>query len=55
MLSNLVKDHQARQQARRDVQDKLKKEANEKAEALTHALVDHLNVGVSQVKIQTTS
>lgn len=48
MLSSLAKEHQAKQQARKEVQEKLKKEANECAAAVTHALVDHLNAGVSQ-------
>lgn len=48
MLSSLVKQHHARQQARKDIQEKRKTEAMAAATALTHALVDHLNSGVAQ-------
>ena len=48
MLSSLVKDHATRSAARRQQQERRRKEATEAAEALTHALVDHLNVGVAQ-------
>ena len=48
MLSNLVKEHSARASARRQEQERRRKEATEASEALTHALVDHLNVGVAQ-------
>jgi len=48
MLSTLVKEHQARQGVRKEVQEKKKKEALSAANKLTEALVDHLNVGVAQ-------
>uniref|UniRef100_T1JAZ8 Biogenesis of lysosome-related organelles complex 1 subunit 1 n=1 Tax=Strigamia maritima TaxID=126957 RepID=T1JAZ8_STRMM len=48
MLSNLIKQHQTKQSARKEEQEKKKKEAFTAASAVTHALVDHLNVGVAQ-------
>ena len=48
MLSNLLKDHQSRVQARKQIQEERRSEATEAAAALTSALVDHLNVGVAQ-------
>jgi len=48
MLSTLVKEHQTRQQVRKEDQEKKRKEAFTAASAVTHALVDHLNVGVAQ-------
>jgi len=48
MLSSLVKEHQARQQVRKDQQEIKRKEALTAANNLTTALVDHLNVGVAQ-------
>ena len=50
MLSSLVKEHQARQQVRKDQQEIKRKEALTAANSLTTALVDHLNVGVAQVR-----
>ena len=50
MLSSLVKDHQARHQVRKDQQEIKRKEALSAANNLTTALVDHLNVGVAQVR-----
>ena len=49
MLSSLVKEHQARQQVRKEQQEIKRKEALTAANNLTTALVDHLNVGVAQV------
>ncbi|XP_059166884.1 biogenesis of lysosome-related organelles complex 1 subunit 1-like [Physella acuta] len=51
MLSNLVKQHQSRQQARKDIQDKRKRDAITAATALSHVLVDHLNAGVAQAYV----
>jgi len=48
MLSGLVKEHQARQGGRKELQEKRKQEALIAANKLTEALVDHLNVGVAQ-------
>lgn len=48
MLSSLVKEHQAKQTARKEVQEHKRKEAVSAANNLTQALVDHLNVGVAQ-------
>ncbi|XP_013415970.1 biogenesis of lysosome-related organelles complex 1 subunit 1 isoform X3 [Lingula anatina] len=51
MLSSLLREHQARQQARKEEQEKKRKEAYESATAFTHALVDHLNAGVAQAYV----
>ncbi|XP_033761998.1 biogenesis of lysosome-related organelles complex 1 subunit 1-like isoform X2 [Pecten maximus] len=51
MLSSLLKQHQAKQQVRKDKQEKKKKEAIVASTALTHALVDHLNGGVAQAYV----
>ncbi|XP_018326115.1 biogenesis of lysosome-related organelles complex 1 subunit 1-like [Agrilus planipennis] len=48
MLSSMVKEHQARQSARKEAQEIKRKEAVQAASELTQALVDHLNVGVAQ-------
>lgn len=48
MLSSMVKEHQGRQQARKEEQEQRRKEAIQASSNLTHALVDHLNVGVAQ-------
>ena len=48
MLSNLLKDHQQRSAARKELQEQRRGEAVSAGHALTHALVDHLNVGVVQ-------
>ncbi|XP_063228194.1 biogenesis of lysosome-related organelles complex 1 subunit 1 isoform X2 [Bacillus rossius redtenbacheri] len=48
MLSSLVKEHQAKQTTRKEVQEQKRKEAVAAANNLTQALVDHLNVGVAQ-------
>ncbi|KAK7477077.1 hypothetical protein BaRGS_00031663 [Batillaria attramentaria] len=45
MLSSLVKQHQTRQQARKELQEKRKRDAIVAATALSHVLVDHLNAG----------
>jgi len=48
MLSSLLKDHQAKQAAKKEQQEQLRKDALNAAGELTDALVDHLNVGVAQ-------
>ncbi|XP_022113853.1 biogenesis of lysosome-related organelles complex 1 subunit 1 [Pieris rapae] len=48
MLSSLVKEHQAKQSAKRATQEQKRKECISAANDLTQALVDHLNVGVAQ-------
>ncbi|XP_038209833.1 biogenesis of lysosome-related organelles complex 1 subunit 1 [Colias croceus] len=48
MLSSLVKEHQAKQAAKRVSQEQKRKECIAAANDLTQALVDHLNVGVAQ-------
>ncbi|XP_055316871.1 biogenesis of lysosome-related organelles complex 1 subunit 1 [Sitodiplosis mosellana] len=48
MLSSLVKDHQAKQAAKREELENNRKEAIAASSELTQALVDHLNVGVAQ-------
>uniref|UniRef100_A0A8C6N5S5 Biogenesis of lysosome-related organelles complex 1 subunit 1 n=1 Tax=Mus spicilegus TaxID=10103 RepID=A0A8C6N5S5_MUSSI len=47
MLSRLLKEHQAKQNERKELQEK-RREAIAAATCLTEALVDHLNVGVAQ-------
>ncbi|KAK7110879.1 biogenesis of lysosome-related organelles complex 1 subunit 1-like isoform X2 [Littorina saxatilis] len=51
MLSSLVKQHQTRQQARKELQEKRKRDAIVAATALSHVLVDHLNAGVAQAYV----
>uniref|UniRef100_A0A8C5W9H2 Biogenesis of lysosome-related organelles complex 1 subunit 1 n=1 Tax=Microcebus murinus TaxID=30608 RepID=A0A8C5W9H2_MICMU len=48
MLSRLLKEHQAKQNERKELQEKRRREAIAAATCLTEALVDHLNVGVAQ-------
>ncbi|KAF6119713.1 hypothetical protein HJG60_010152 [Phyllostomus discolor] len=48
MLSRLLKEHQAKQNERKELQEKRRREAITAATCLTEALVDHLNVGVAQ-------
>lgn len=48
MLSQLVKQHQAKQEERKEEIEKKKQIALNAANQLTSALVDHLNDGVSQ-------
>ena len=50
MLSNLVKEHNQQQSLRREEQEVKRLEAVRAASELTEALVDHLNVGVAQVR-----
>ena len=50
MLSNLVKEHNQQQLSRREAQEVKRQEAVKAASELTEALVDHLNVGVAQVR-----
>ncbi|XP_053610091.1 biogenesis of lysosome-related organelles complex 1 subunit 1 [Plodia interpunctella] len=48
MLASVIKEHQAKQAAKRVVQEQKRKECIAAANDLTQALVDHLNVGVAQ-------
>ncbi|XP_035899896.1 biogenesis of lysosome-related organelles complex 1 subunit 1 [Anopheles stephensi] len=48
MLSAMIKDHQAKQAAKKEDQERRRKEAIMSANELTQNLVDHLNVGVAQ-------
>ncbi|KAL1491539.1 hypothetical protein ABEB36_012121 [Hypothenemus hampei] len=48
MLSSMVKEHHAKQNVRKEIQESKRKEACAAAGELTQALVDHLNVGVAQ-------
>ncbi|XP_072698832.1 biogenesis of lysosome-related organelles complex 1 subunit 1 isoform X3 [Canis lupus baileyi] len=45
MLSRLLREHQAKQSERKELQEKRRREAIAAATCLTEALVDHLNVG----------
>ncbi|MEQ2221571.1 hypothetical protein ILYODFUR_017243 [Ilyodon furcidens] len=51
MLSRLLKEHQAKQNERKDLQEKRRRDAIAAATCLTEALVDHLNVGVAQAYV----
>ncbi|XP_072698830.1 biogenesis of lysosome-related organelles complex 1 subunit 1 isoform X1 [Canis lupus baileyi] len=46
MLSRLLREHQAKQSERKELQEKRRREAIAAATCLTEALVDHLNVGL---------
>lgn len=51
MLSRLLKEHQAKQNERKELQERRRREAIAAATSLTEALVDHLNVGVAQAYV----
>ncbi|XP_054640234.1 biogenesis of lysosome-related organelles complex 1 subunit 1 isoform X1 [Dunckerocampus dactyliophorus] len=51
MLSRLLKEHQAKQNERKELQERRRREAISAATCLTEALVDHLNVGVAQAYV----
>ncbi|XP_002734244.1 biogenesis of lysosome-related organelles complex 1 subunit 1-like [Saccoglossus kowalevskii] len=51
MLSVLLKEHQAKQAARREIQEKRRREAIAASSLFTHALVDNLNSGVAQAYV----
>ncbi|CAB1437279.1 unnamed protein product [Pleuronectes platessa] len=51
MLSRLLKEHQAKQNERKEQQERRRREAITAATSLTEAMVDHLNVGVSQAYV----
>ncbi|XP_059400092.1 biogenesis of lysosome-related organelles complex 1 subunit 1-like [Carassius carassius] len=51
MLSRLLKEHQAKQNERKESQERRRREAIAAATSLTEALVDHLNVGVAQAYV----
>ncbi|TWW62263.1 11-cis retinol dehydrogenase [Takifugu flavidus] len=51
MLSRLLKEHQAKQNERKELQERRRREAISAATSLTEALVDHLNVGVAQAYV----
>uniref|UniRef100_A0A8C5H6L8 Biogenesis of lysosome-related organelles complex 1 subunit 1 n=2 Tax=Gouania willdenowi TaxID=441366 RepID=A0A8C5H6L8_GOUWI len=51
MLSRLLKEHHVKQNERKDLQERRRREAIAAATCLTEALVDHLNVGVSQAYV----
>lgn len=51
MLSSMVKDHQARHQTKKEIQDKRKRDASAAASTLAHFLVDHLNTEVAQAYV----
>uniref|UniRef100_G3NQY9 Biogenesis of lysosome-related organelles complex 1 subunit 1 n=1 Tax=Gasterosteus aculeatus TaxID=69293 RepID=G3NQY9_GASAC len=54
MLSRLLKEHQAKQNERKEQQactERRRREAISAATCLTEALVDHLNVGVAQAYV----
>lgn len=48
MLSRLLKEHQAKQNDCKELQEKRRQEAITAATCLTKALVNHLNVGMAQ-------
>jgi len=51
MLSTMLRDHQAKHQANKEIQERKKREAGAAAALLAHALVDHLNTGVAQAYV----
>jgi len=51
MLSSMLKDHQARHLAKKEIQERKKREASAAAALFAHSLVDHLNTGVAQAYV----
>ncbi|KAK6320860.1 hypothetical protein J4Q44_G00078360 [Coregonus suidteri] len=51
MLSRLLKEHQSKQNERKELQEGRRREAITAATCLTEALVDHLNVGVAKAYV----
>ncbi|XP_003223234.1 biogenesis of lysosome-related organelles complex 1 subunit 1 isoform X1 [Anolis carolinensis] len=51
MLSRLLREHQAKQGERKELQERRRREAIAAATCVTEALVDHLNVGPLKVEL----
>jgi len=47
----MLKDHQARHLAKKEIQERKKREASAAAALFAHSLVDHLNTGVAQAYV----
>jgi 5,10-methylene-tetrahydrofolate dehydrogenase/methenyl tetrahydrofolate cyclohydrolase len=47
----MLKEHQAKHQIKKEIQERKKREAGAAAALLAHALVDHLNTGVAQAYV----
>jgi len=51
MLSSILKEHQTKQQTRRELGEAHRADAVAATNRMSHALVDHLNTGVAQAYI----
>ncbi|XP_042304605.1 biogenesis of lysosome-related organelles complex 1 subunit 1 isoform X1 [Sceloporus undulatus] len=51
MLSRLLREHQAKQSERKELQERRRREAIAAATCVTEALVDHLNVGPLRLEL----